>query len=202
MFVALLDTSVLWPSLQRDFLLSLHIQGAYRSIWSEAILDELQFHEAAKLIKRDVAESEATARAAHLILQMRTHVADSIVLGWEPLEGTFGLPDPNDEHVVAAAVIGGAEVIVTQNLRDFPPQRLPADLEVLNAAVFARNTVDLSPRGAIAAVDEIVARSGRIGPVLTRKGVPEVLEQRHAMGDAVAAMRITSVRRSELPTLH
>jgi len=189
MFVALLDTNVLWPSLQRDFLLSLHIQGAYRAIWSEAILDELEFCEAAKLIRRDVAESNAVARAAHLILQMRTHFADSIVSGWEPLEGTFGLPDPNDEHVVAAAVIGGAEVIVTQNLRDFPPQRLPADLEVLNAAVFARNTVDLSPRGAIAAVDEIVARSGRIGPVLTRKGVLEVLEQRYAMGEAVAAMR-------------
>jgi len=54
MFVALLDTSVLWPSLQRDFLLSLHIQGAYRAIWSEAILDELEFQEAAKLMKRDV----------------------------------------------------------------------------------------------------------------------------------------------------
>jgi predicted nucleic acid-binding protein len=189
MFVALLDTNVLWPSLQRDFLLSLHIQGAYRAIWSEEILDELEFHETAKLVRRHVARSEATGRAARLILQMRTHFADSIVSGWEPLEGIFELPDPNDEHVVAAAVIGGADVIVTENCRDFPANRLPAHLEILSAAVFARNTVDLSPLGAIAAVDEIVARSGRIGPVLTRNYVLEVLEKRYDMGEAVSAMR-------------
>lgn len=189
MFVALLDTSVLWPSLQRDFLLSLHIQGAYRAVWSEAILEELEYHEALKLAKRGVDEREAEHRAQALIAQMREHFSDSIVQGWEGLDGTFGLPDPYDEHVVATAVVGGAEVIVTENLRDFPAELLPAGIEVLKAAEFARNTVDLSPRGAIAAVDEIAARSGRFGPELTRESVFEVLEARYGMVEAVRAMQ-------------
>lgn len=187
--VALLDTSVLWPGLQRDFLLSQHIQGAYRAVWSEAILEELEYHEALKLKKRGVAEREAEQRAHALIAQMREHFSDSTVHGWEGLEGTFGLPDSDDEHVVAAAVVGGADVIVTENRKHFPAELMPTGIDVLGAAEFARNTVDLSPRGAIAAVDEIVARSGRLGPQLTREGALDVLEARYGMVEAVRAMR-------------
>jgi predicted nucleic acid-binding protein len=126
MFAGLLDTSVLWPSLQRDFLLSLAIEGLYRPLWSTEILAELEYEETQKLLNRGEQPAAATARASHLISQMTTAFDDALVENWEPHNGTFNLPDPDDEHVVAAALVGGAGAIVTFNLRDFPIAKVPA----------------------------------------------------------------------------
>ena len=188
MFTVTLDTNVLWPSLQRDFLLSLAIEGAYRPIWSSVILDELEFHETAKLIKRGVPADVAGERASTLGAAMRREFSDAEVVGWEPLEGTFGLPDPDDEHVVAAAVIGGAGVIVTENTKDFPQSKMPRSIQVLTAREFTRNTVALNPRRALAALAEISARSGRHGPKLTVQNVLDTLHDRYQLVEAVDMM--------------
>lgn len=188
MFTATLDTSVLWPSLQRDFLLSPAIEGTYRPTWSSAILDELQFHEEAKLVKRGMPVAEAARRAATLIAAMRREFADAEVDGWQPLEGTFGLPDPDDEHVLAAAVIAGAGAIVTENLKDFPADRIPPGIQVLSAREFAKNTVALNPRLALAAVHEIASRSGRYGATLAVGEILETLRDRYGMIEAVDMM--------------
>lgn len=185
MFTATLDTSVLWPSLQRDFLLSLAIEGTYRPTWSSAILDELQFHEEAKLVKRGMPVAEAARRAATLIAAMRREFADAEVDGWQPLEGTFGLPDPDDENVLATAVIAGAGAIVTENLKDFPADRIPSGNQVLSAREFAKNTVALNPRLALAAVQEIASRSGRYGATLTVEEILDTLRDRYGMSEAV-----------------
>src|ERR1700756_4819382 len=130
MFAALLDTSVLWPSLQRDFLLSLAIEGMYRPLWSSTILAELEYTETPNLMDRCEQPDVAAMRARHLIEQMTAAFDDALVENSEPHEGTFGLPDPDDEHVVAAAVVG-AGAIVTENLRDFPLAKIPPHIKLL-----------------------------------------------------------------------
>ncbi len=80
MFVALLDTSVLWPSLQRDFLLSLAAEGIYRPVWSAQILAELEYEQARKLVARHgLDHSDATQSAARLVATMRSAFDDAEV---------------------------------------------------------------------------------------------------------------------------
>lgn len=50
---------------------------------------------------------------------MNAAVLDCLVAGYEPLIPSIILPDPDDRHVVAAAIRAGAQVIVTANLKDF-----------------------------------------------------------------------------------
>lgn len=149
---------MLWPSLQRDFLLSLAIEGSYRPLWSSAILAELEEHEALKLVDRGADPAEARRRAVHLIEQMRQAFDDAEVTGWERLDGSYGLPDPDDEHVVAAAEIGGAGVIVTQNLRDMPTALIPPTIQLQTPAEFAHNTVAINPANARRAVEQMAER--------------------------------------------
>lgn len=189
MFTALLDTCVLWPSLQRDFLLSLAAEGAYRPVWSAVILEELEYEEAAKLVRRGSEPTEAERRAHHLIQQMRAAFGDAEVEGWEGLEGTYGLPDPNDEHVLAAAVVAGAGAIVTHNTRDFPQSKLPSGIEVISPVEFAANTVAVDPIRAKVAVSAMATRSGRWGPVMGEEQILNILAERHGMTRAVEIMR-------------
>jgi hypothetical protein len=58
---------------------------------------------------------------------------------------------------VAAALVGGAEVIVTANFKDFPLQRIPEPIKIICAAEFAADTVTVSPDVALGAV-QIMAR--------------------------------------------
>lgn len=157
-FAALLDTNVLWPSLQRDFLLSLAIEGLYRPLWSEAILEELHLHEQYKLTDRGAEPGDALAKADFLVDQMRTAFDDALVSGWEGLDGTYGLPDPDDEHVLAAAVVGNAGAIVTDNLKDFPAANVPSHINVITGREFAENTADVNPEAAVRALIAISTR--------------------------------------------
>jgi hypothetical protein len=63
--------------------------------------------------------------------EMNRAVPDALVTGYESLVSTLTLPDPDDRHVLAAAITGGAEVVLTLNLKDFPGDRLPEGLSAV-----------------------------------------------------------------------
>lgn len=189
MFAAVLDACVLWPSLQRDFLLSMAAERLYRPLWSHILLDEVEDNEAAKLVRRGVLPLDAEHRAAFLRGRMEQGFPDAIVTGFEPLEGSFGLPDPNDEHVVAAAVLGNAGAIVTHNVRDFPTARIPDGIDILSPARFAADMVALNPPLALRALQEISARSGRAGlPVRSVADLKSSLVAQYGLHEAMVAI--------------
>ena len=156
-YTALIDACALFGVLKRNLLLSLAEADLYRVRWSAQILDEfertLRSSQQEKRCGRD-RESQASRQ------RMEHAFPDASVSGHEALiDSMTGLPDPNDRHVLAAAVKTRALVIVTENLRDFPAQALgPLDLEVKSADEFIADTMDLDIGRAVAAVREMRER--------------------------------------------
>jgi predicted nucleic acid-binding protein len=171
MFSALLDTCVLVPSRARDVLLEIASTGAYRPLWSTEILTELDRTLRRLLIKRGVSLEETDAYLTRLFQQMETTFPDALVTGWEQLTSTVQLPDPCDRHVVAAAWAGRADVIVTDNLTDFPPESLPSPLARQSLDDFLLDTLDLYPVQVITAVRSIAGRTGRSGPIMSARDI-------------------------------
>lgn len=119
--VALLDANVLYPARLRDLLIRLAIGGLYQARWSEQILDECFDN---LLEDRPDLTQKQLARTRQL---MTTALPDASVADCEDRVEEFDLPDPDDRHVLAAAVTAGASLLVTDNLDDFPPDRIPRD---------------------------------------------------------------------------
>jgi hypothetical protein len=72
---------------------------------------------------------------------------------------TLSLPDPNDRHVLAAAIVGRCDVIVTQNQKDFPDEALaPLDIEAQHPDEFLCNHLSLAPGVVCGAVRKVRAR--------------------------------------------
>jgi predicted nucleic acid-binding protein len=173
---ALLDTCVLVPSRARDVLLEVASTGAYRPLWSSEILDELDRTLRLLLGKRGVSQEEIDAYLTRLFRQMETAFPDALVTDWESLAETVQLPDPDDRHVVAAARAGRADVIVTDNLADFPTAALPAPLARQSLDDFLLDTLDRHPGQVISAVRTVAGRTGRSGPPMTARDIAAYLQ--------------------------
>lgn len=145
-FVALFDACVLYPAPLRDLLLRLAGTGLFRARWSAEIHAEWM-----NAVLRD--RPDLTARLARTRAKMDEAIPDSLVTGHAALIPHLSLPDAGDRHVLAAAIVGRADVIVTRNLRHFPAEALaPYGIKARHPDVFARHMLDLDEAVALAAV--------------------------------------------------
>lgn len=113
----LLDTCVIYPTVMREVLLGVAKTGAYEVRWSERILEEW-----ARAARKIGPTGEAQARGEIALVQVAWPKA---VVTWKPsLEDRLYLPDVHDVHVLAAAVSGSCDAIVTVNAKDFPKHLL------------------------------------------------------------------------------
>jgi hypothetical protein len=111
--VALYDACVLYPFYLRDLLVRLAVAGLCQAKWTDEIHDEWTRN----LSANDGIPIQQLERTRRL---MNAAVLDCLVTGYAERVPTLTLPDPDDRHVLAAAVECGAEVIVTKNFADFP----------------------------------------------------------------------------------
>ena len=112
--VALLDANVLYAAPVRDIFLQLTVNGLFRVRWTERIHSEWL---SALLRERRGFDRAKLERTRAL---MNRAAPDCLIVGYEALASTLRLPDPNDTHVLAAAIVGECDTIVTENAADFP----------------------------------------------------------------------------------
>jgi predicted nucleic acid-binding protein len=117
-YKVVLDANALYPFSLRDLLLRLAEQELFVHVWSDRIIDEMT----ANLIDN---QRVTEAQAVSLAEQMRTAFPEAA----QDLKAILAIEDamendPGDRHVLATAVIAGAEAIITFNTRHFPEEAL------------------------------------------------------------------------------
>lgn len=139
-FCAFLDANILYPVSLRNLLMRLALNGLFQARWSADVHEEW-----IRAVLRDRPDIPME-RLQQIRAAMDREAQDAVVTGYESLIEGLTLPDPNDRHVLAAAIVGHADVIVTRNLRDFPDEALdPYGIEAQHPDEFVRHLLDLAP---------------------------------------------------------
>jgi predicted nucleic acid-binding protein len=148
-FTAFFDANVFYGARLRSLVLFLAQTKLFRARWSDRVHDEWIGN---LLQKRPDLRPADLTRIRQL---MDASVLDALVTGYEPLIDAMDLPDPDDRHVLAAAVVCKASCIVTFNVSDFPRDRLePYGLHAVHPDDFLLDVESLDPAAFAAAVRE------------------------------------------------
>lgn len=169
--VALLDANVLVPIALTDLLLEAAEAGLYAPRWSAAVHDE--WMRTVLRLRPDLTADRVDRRRR----EMDRQFPEALVGGYEPLVAGLGLPDPDDRHVLAAAIHAKATVIVTFNLADFPAEILaPYRMATAHPDVFVVGLFDGASAAASRVFRTVAGRWSRGGEspagMFSRLGMP------------------------------
>jgi len=153
-YTALLDANVLYSVAISDALMEVAATGIYAAKWSKAIDDEWV---------RNLSKNKNRAEADFHPRRDSMHDAcpdwEVPEEGWKLIEPCLSLPDINDRHVLAAAVAGHADSIVTINIKDFPSSILhPLGITALHPDEFLLQQLQLEPLVVLPAFKAMRAR--------------------------------------------
>ena len=164
--VAVLDACVLYPPSLRDFLMWLAAGKVYAPRFTEKIHEEWT-----RNVQKDNPHL-STERLSRTLGLMNRVSPGALVNGYESRINALSLPDPNDRHVLAAAIESRAALIVTFNLKDFPDTRLlPFSVAAIHPDDFCLQLYQGEPGDFIQAVQK--HRASLLRPPKT---VPDYLE--------------------------
>lgn len=148
-FIVIYDSCVLYPAPLRDLLMRLALTNLYQAKWTKHIHEEWMRN----LLKNRPDLSEDKVQKTRE--KMDLYVRDGLVEGYEDLIDSLHLPDPDDRHVLAAAIRANAETIVTFNLSDFPIQATAKyEIDVQHPDEFLKHLIDLAPARVVETVKE------------------------------------------------
>ena len=164
--IVVLDACVLYPAALRDLFMRLAVAGLIQARWTDLIHEE--WIEAVLRDRPDL-ERAALERPRRL---MDEHAQGSLVRNFEHRIPSVPLPDPDDRHVLAAAVEEGAECIVTWNVADFPGGIVePLGISILTPDELMTRLLRARPEDACA-----VVRETRLSLKNPPKSIDEYLE--------------------------
>lgn len=187
-YTALLDACVLYPIAIADSLMSLATTGLFAAKWTTRI-------EAEWIAALETDRPALAGKLAYRRDQMREAVPDWEIPepAWRPLLDGLNLPDPDDNHVLAAAIAGHADCIVTSNLRDFPTAAvIPYGIEAVDPDRFIVNQWDLNPLVVVAAFKHMRTRWKKpeatpedFANALERNGLPVTAQRLRDAADLI-----------------
>ena len=136
-FIAVYDANVLYPASMRDLLIRLGQTGLFQAKWTDRILDEM-------INAVIAAQPDLALRLYRTRELMNEAIRDVRVVDYEHMIDSLRLPDPDDRHVLAAAIRADAAIVVTANLKDFPSQQLePYGIQALSPDEFVLKVIAL-----------------------------------------------------------